>query len=288
MIGEIRDTETAEIAIQSALTGHLVLSTLHTNDAPSAITRLVDMGIEPFLASSSLLMVLAQRLVRRICEECKEPIEIAPDVLERSQLHIPEGADVPIFYHGKGCDKCGNLGYKGRMSVVEVLDITESIKALIIKQATAGEIKRVAIKEGMKTLRMNALQKAIDGFWRVRERHAQNPYSLARVAEHAPDTATVNVLAIVQDLVILIRHPTEELKYPVVGGDLSGHERTPCRPGERRVSGLQIAVDARMDQVSQIGQITCLDPRANQVKRRSVQGDHKYLSRLVSLTGVHR
>jgi len=163
LVGEIRDGETADIAIKAALTGHLVFSTLHTNDAPSAITRLIDMGIEPFLASSSLLMVLAQRLVRRICEHCKEPIEIDPGVLARSQLNTSDTGQIPTFYHGKGCDKCGNLGYKSRMSVVEVLPITESIQQMIIKQASAHDIKNQAIQEGMKTLRMNALEKAIEG-----------------------------------------------------------------------------------------------------------------------------
>ena len=102
LVGEIRDSETADIAIKAALTGHLVFSTLHTNDAPSAITRLIDMGVEPFLVSSSLLMVLAQRLVRRVCESCKTPLEINQDVLKRSQLKISEDGKIPTFYHGKG------------------------------------------------------------------------------------------------------------------------------------------------------------------------------------------
>jgi type IV pilus assembly protein PilB len=162
LVGEIRDGETADIAIKAALTGHLVFSTLHTNDAASAVTRLIDMGIEPFLASSSLLMVLAQRLVRRICENCKETIEIDSDVLARAQLKSSNG-DTPTFYHGKGCEKCGGLGYKGRMSVVEVLSINEAIRQMIIKQVSSNEIKTQAIQDGMKTLRMNALEKALKG-----------------------------------------------------------------------------------------------------------------------------
>jgi len=163
LVGEIRDSETADIAIKAALTGHLVFSTLHTNDAPSAITRLIDMGVEPFLVSSSLMMVLAQRLVRRICESCKEPLEIDQDVLKRSQLKSPEDGKIPTFYHGKGCEKCSNLGYRGRMSVVEVLQVTEDIQNMIIQQDSSNAIRKVAIEQGMKTLRMNALEKAIEG-----------------------------------------------------------------------------------------------------------------------------
>ena len=163
LVGEIRDQETADIAIKAALTGHLVFSTLHTNDASSAITRLIDMGVEPFLISSSVLMILAQRLVRRICENCKEPIKIEQHVLERAQFDFSESKGIPTFYHGKGCEKCSNLGYHGRMSVLEVLAVSENIRNLIIKQVSAREIKKAAIEEGMKTLRMNALKKVIEG-----------------------------------------------------------------------------------------------------------------------------
>ncbi len=163
LVGEIRDSETADIAIKAALTGHLVFSTLHTNDAPSAITRLIDMGVEPFLVSSSLLMVLAQRLVRRVCESCKEPLEIDQDVLKRSQLKTPKDGKIPAFYHGKGCEKCSDLGYRGRMSVVEVLPVTEEIQNMILQQNSSNAIRKVAIEQGMMTLRMNALEKAIAG-----------------------------------------------------------------------------------------------------------------------------
>ena len=147
MIGEIRDKETAEIAIQSSLTGHLVLSTLHTNDAPSALTRLVDMGIEPYLLSSSVLAILAQRLVRKICEECKESYKPSKQELEDLQL---EGG---TLYRGKGCKECFGSGYRGRVGIYELMPVSGEIKKQLLKSADAGALQRVASNQGMATLR---------------------------------------------------------------------------------------------------------------------------------------
>ncbi|RLA91435.1 MAG: type IV-A pilus assembly ATPase PilB [Deltaproteobacteria bacterium] len=168
MVGEIRDFETAQIAIQAALTGHLVLSTLHTNDAPSTITRLMDMGIEPFLISSALKLVLAQRLVRKICPECKEEVKVSPKVL--ASLGIPE-EEIPHIrcYKGRGCTMCSNTGYKGRISLFEVMPITDTIKELILNRVSSAELKGEAIKEGMQTLRMSGINKLKDGVTTVEE-----------------------------------------------------------------------------------------------------------------------
>jgi len=162
LVGEIRDQETADIAIKAALTGHLVFSTLHTNNAPSAITRLDDMGVEPFLISSSVIMVLAQRLVRRICEGCKKPVEIEPRTLERCQ-YKPTPGKVANFCHGAGCHKCGGSGYKGRMSIIELFRMDDELRSLVVKRAPATEIKKLAIEHGMRTMRMNALTRASEG-----------------------------------------------------------------------------------------------------------------------------
>jgi general secretion pathway protein E len=151
MVGEIRDKETAEIAIQAALTGHLVLSTLHTNDAPSAITRLVDMGIEPYLLSSCIVGVLAQRLVRRICPECKEKYE--PSSRELQSLGInPESLKEGCLYRGKGCSHCYGTGFKGRQGVYELMPVNNAINKQIVKSPDAIEMRRVAVKEGMISL----------------------------------------------------------------------------------------------------------------------------------------
>ena len=170
MVGEIRDNETADIAVKAALTGHQVLSTLHTNDAAGAITRLDDMGIEPFLISSSILMVCAQRLVRRVCTNCRE--EFVPEVEILERLGIKDSKDA-VFYHGSGCDRCKGRGYLGRVALIEALPITESIRRLIIKRASAAILKNQAMSEGMKTLRMVGVEKALEGvttleeIWRV-------------------------------------------------------------------------------------------------------------------------
>lgn len=161
MVGEIRDLETAEIAIHAALTGHLVFSTLHTNDAPSAITRLIDMGIEPFLVSSSLIGILAQRLVRTICPECKE--EYKPDAAALGELGLNSQDSNYVFKRGKGCDYCFNTGYRGRAGVFEIMQVTEAIRQLIVTRQPSTKIKEVAMSEGMFTLRQSAIQKIIEG-----------------------------------------------------------------------------------------------------------------------------
>ena len=156
MVGEIRDEETADIAIKAALTGHLVLSTLHTNDAPGAITRLLDMGMEPFLVSSSLLVAAAQRLARRVCISCKRPAEIPKDVLERAQFTPDAGTEFrPMM--GKGCPKCSDTGYKGRIALLEAMLMTEATQDLVMRAASAGDIKRQAVADGMLTLRQAGL-----------------------------------------------------------------------------------------------------------------------------------
>ncbi len=165
MVGEVRDLETAQICVRSALTGHLVLSTLHTNDASSAITRLLDMGIEPFLLMPSLLVVVAQRLVRRLCDECKEPYEPTPQGLDK--MLVERGID--LAYKPKGCDACNHIGYKGRMAIHEVLSIDDEIRIMMAKGATSQEIKELAIKKGMKTLLENGIEKVKDGLTSIEE-----------------------------------------------------------------------------------------------------------------------
>jgi len=160
LIGEIRDIETAEIAIQSALTGHLVFSTLHTNDAPSAATRLIDMGIEPFLISSSLRCVVAQRLVRLLCNKCKEPY--TPDIDLLQKLNLPP-TKTYTFYREKGCDECKNTGFKGRKGIFEIMLINDEIRELIVKKESANKIKQAAISGGMKTLRDDGIRRVING-----------------------------------------------------------------------------------------------------------------------------
>ena len=164
MVGEIRDLETAEIAIQAALTGHLVLSTLHTNDAPSAITRLVDMGIEPYLLSSSIVGILAQRLVRKICPQCKE--EFLPSDKECESI----GLSKPLpLYRGKGCSHCFDSGYKGRHAIFELLEIDYPIQKQIVKSPDGIELKKIALERGMKTLLDSGRQLVIDGQTTIEE-----------------------------------------------------------------------------------------------------------------------
>src|SRR5204863_4151022 len=160
MVGEIRDNETADIAVKAALTGHQVLSTLHTNDAAGAITRLDDMGIEPFLISSSILMTCAQRLVRKICTNCREEFMPEPEIF--TSLGVEPKAE-SVFYRGSGCDRCKGRGYLGRLAIIEALTVTESIRRLIMKRASAAVIKNQAVTEGMKTLRMVGIDKALEG-----------------------------------------------------------------------------------------------------------------------------
>ncbi|MDP8248164.1 MAG: ATPase, T2SS/T4P/T4SS family [Candidatus Tritonobacter lacicola] len=162
MIGEVRDHDTADIAVKSALTGHLVLSTLHTNDAAGAIARLDDMGIEPFLISSSVILVAAQRLVRRICTRCKEPVEVPASVLRHAQMKVDHDGKCTIF-HGRGCKACNKTGYAGRLSLLEVLSVNDDIRELIIGEANASRIKAMAMEKGMKTLRMVGLDRVMEG-----------------------------------------------------------------------------------------------------------------------------
>ena len=168
MVGEIRDYETAEISIKAALTGHLVLSTLHTNDAPSTINRLLNMGIEPFLIASSTNLVLAQRLARKICSECKEVLKMPPQALIDIGFS-PEEVKSMVCYKGKGCAVCNGSGYKGRIALYEVMVMNETLKELVLNGVSAAELKRAAINEGMKTLRMSGLQKVQEGTSTIEE-----------------------------------------------------------------------------------------------------------------------
>jgi len=168
LVGEVRDFETAEIAVKAALTGHLVLSTLHTNDAPSTINRLMNMGIEPFLVASSLNLVCAQRLVRRICKNCTEPDPTPPPALMQAGFSAEDAKKV-VPNRGKGCDKCNNTGYKGRVGLYEVMEITEEIRELVLVGASAPELRRKAVEEGMLTLRVSGLRKVKDGVTTIEE-----------------------------------------------------------------------------------------------------------------------
>jgi general secretion pathway protein E len=166
MVGEVRDLETAEIAIQSALTGHLVFSTLHTNDAPGAVTRLQDLGCEPYLVSSVLSGVLAQRLVRRTCQTCRAPAH--PDPAELLAIGVTDAAGAELF-RGKGCDECRGTGYRGRVGIYELFRITDESRSLIVRRAPAGEIRHHAVAQGMATLRDDAWAKACAGLTTVEE-----------------------------------------------------------------------------------------------------------------------
>ncbi|HJW75666.1 MAG TPA: ATPase, T2SS/T4P/T4SS family [Thermoleophilia bacterium] len=171
MIGEIRDRETAQIAVESALTGHLVLSTLHTNDAPGALSRLTEMGIEPFLTSSAVDCVLAQRLARRLCVQCRESYEPTREMLKKNDFP-PEVLDtdqLPLLYRAKGCPRCNNTGYKGRLGLYEVMIVSEAVRRLTVERKSADEIGRVAAAEGMKTLREDGIEKVLQGLTSIEE-----------------------------------------------------------------------------------------------------------------------
>jgi len=168
MVGEIRDRETAQIAVESALTGHLVLSTLHTNDAPSTISRLMNMGIEPFLVATSVNLICAQRLVRRICVNCKEELEVPEQALIDAG-YSPEEAKTTKIYHGKGCSTCNKGGYKGRTGLYEVMEINDELRELILVGASALELKKKAIEQGMITLRRSGLIKVAAGMTTMEE-----------------------------------------------------------------------------------------------------------------------
>ena len=168
MVGEIRDFETAEIAVKAALTGHMVLSTLHTNDAPSTISRLLNMGVEPFLVTASVNLVLAQRLARKICQECKEPVETERQALV--DIQMPEELmDEAVIYHGKGCNRCNDTGFKGRVALYEVMVLKDELKEYILQGYSSAELKNEAIRLGMKTLRQAGITKLLEGVTTISE-----------------------------------------------------------------------------------------------------------------------
>ena len=169
LVGEIRDLETAEIAIKASLTGHLVLSTLHTNDAPGTISRLLNMGIEPFLVATSVQLICAQRLVRRICKNCKQEVELPPHAVLAELGFEPQEIDTLRVFRGAGCKICNGTGYKGRVGLYEVMEITSEIKEAIIRNATSVELRRVAVENGMITLRRSGLQKVRDEMTTIEE-----------------------------------------------------------------------------------------------------------------------
>jgi type II secretory ATPase GspE/PulE/Tfp pilus assembly ATPase PilB-like protein len=177
MVGEIRDQETADVALQAALTGHVVLSTLHTNDAAGAIPRLTNMGVKPYTIAPAMNAIIAQRLVRKLCESCKEETQLDPSMLttvKTSLAAIPakSGISIPTdlhFYHSKGCEVCHSTGYKGRIGIYEVISKTEEIEKMIFAEADASEIKKTAIGNGMVTMMQDGLIKALQGITDVEE-----------------------------------------------------------------------------------------------------------------------
>jgi type IV pilus assembly protein PilB len=168
MVGEIRDFETAEIAIKAALTGHLVLSTLHTNDAPSTVSRMLNMGVEPFLVTASVNLILAQRLARKICTECKEEAEVVPQTLIDMGM-APEDASTIKVYQGSGCRSCNNTGFKGRLAFYEVMVFGEELKEMVLQGASTAELKAESIRLGMQTLRVAGLEKIKAGITTLEE-----------------------------------------------------------------------------------------------------------------------
>jgi general secretion pathway protein E len=167
MVGEMRDTETAEISIQAALTGHLVFSTLHTNDAPGGITRLADMGIEPYLIAATVRGLLAQRLVRMVCDQCTEPYQASPEHLARVSGMMPGVR--PTFRRGRGCDACAGSGYRGRTGIYELLVVEDELRSLIVNRAPLDEIRQLARKQGMIPLRMDGWTKVCAGITTIDE-----------------------------------------------------------------------------------------------------------------------
>jgi type IV pilus assembly protein PilB len=169
MVGEIRDFETAEIAVKAALTGHMVLSTLHTNDAPATISRLLNMGVEPFLITASVNVVLAQRLARKICSDCKAPVaKVEPEILKTMGC-TPEQIASAKLMKGTGCRTCNDTGYKGRIALYEVMRFTDQLKEMVLQGSSTAELKAAAIKSGMMTLRMSGIQKVLDGMTTTEE-----------------------------------------------------------------------------------------------------------------------
>jgi general secretion pathway protein E len=163
MIGEIRDLETAEIAVQSALTGHLVLSTVHTNDAASTMNRLLDMGVEDYLLTSTVIGILAQRLVRTLCPACKEPYTALPEVVAQLGLERFTKAKEITLWHARGCPQCAQTGYSGRVSILEMLPMTDPLRTLVMKHASASDLKAEAVRGGMLTMYEDGLRKAVAG-----------------------------------------------------------------------------------------------------------------------------
>jgi type IV pilus assembly protein PilB len=169
LIGEVRDRETAQISIEAALTGHLVLTTLHTNDAPSAVSRLIEMGIEPFLVASAVDAVLAQRLARRLCDNCKEPYAPTREALLENKFPIGENEEIPKLYRPIGCVKCGKTGYRGRMAVHEVMTMSEGIERLVVERRSTDDISRLAVEQGMEVLRLDGMNKVKAGLTSLEE-----------------------------------------------------------------------------------------------------------------------
>ena len=163
MIGEIRDLETAQIAVQSALTGHLVLSTVHTNDAPSTVNRLLDMGVEDYLLTSTVIGILAQRLVRKLCEHCKEAYVALPELVQQMKLSRFSREPEITLWHAKGCSHCANTGYTGRVCITEMMPMTDGLRSLVMKHANAGDLRAEAIRAGMITMYEDGLRKAVKG-----------------------------------------------------------------------------------------------------------------------------
>jgi type IV pilus assembly protein PilB len=169
LIGEIRDFETGEIAVKAAMTGHLVMASLHTNDAPATISRLLQMGIEPFMVSTAVILIIAQRLAKRVCGGCKEPDpSVTPELLRSLGLKDAEIATAKPM-KGKGCEKCNNKGYKGRCAFYQIMPITEALRGAIIQGRTTDEIKKTSIEDGVKTIRMSGLSKVAEGVTTISE-----------------------------------------------------------------------------------------------------------------------
>jgi type IV pilus assembly protein PilB len=166
MVGEIRDAETAKIAVESALTGHLVLSTLHTNDAPSAITRLTEMGIEPFLSASAIVSIVAQRLVRQLCTSCKQRTMVSTASLSKAGFHVAFDLEA---YEPVGCNRCGGTGYKGRTGLYEVMALSDEIRQLTVERASSDQIRNVAVEQGMRPLRIDGFEKVKNGVTSIAE-----------------------------------------------------------------------------------------------------------------------
>ena len=168
LVGEMRDLETAEISIKASLTGHLVLSTLHTNDAPSSVTRLINMGVEPFLIVSSVNVIIAQRLARKVCQKCCRQEDIPPATLIQSGMD-KELAETAVCLKGQGCEECNHTGYKGRIALYEVMTFGEAVKSAALSGANTMELKKIAIENGMKSLRQSGLTKLLDGITSFQE-----------------------------------------------------------------------------------------------------------------------